>query len=102
VYALTGPVRGGNGSRSMRALVAAGLALFLVLSAATPHVHTGEHADESCAVCVARHADVPRTELPDLAPAAVVEATASLAIGLPPVDGAPLGAIPGQSPPRAA
>jgi hypothetical protein len=86
----------------MRAIVAAGLALFLVLTAAAPHVHTGPHGSEDCAVCVVRHADAARTETPDVAPVPVVAASPERAPVLPHLGGAPLGAIPGQSPPAGA
>jgi hypothetical protein len=84
----------------MRALIAAGLALFLVLTAAAPHVHSGPHGREDCAVCVARNADAAHPVTPDLEPVPVAIAAPERAPGLPPVSGAPLGAIPGQSPPR--
>jgi hypothetical protein len=84
----------------MRALLAAGLALFLVVTAAAPHVHA--HGPEQCAVCVVRNADVAHDETPDVAPAAHLLGAAPCAPGLPPVFGAPLGAIPGQSPPAGA
>jgi hypothetical protein len=83
------------------ALVAAGLALLLVLTAAAPHVHTGPHGEHDCAVCLVRTADAARSETPDVAPPALVVVSAPLAPGLAPVTGAPLGAIPGQSPPAA-
>jgi hypothetical protein len=86
----------------MRALLAAGLALFLVLMAAAPHVHTGAHGDQDCAVCVVRHGDAARDETPDVAPAASVARAVELDVGLSPVFGAPLGAVPGQSPPAGA
>lgn len=88
--------------RMLRTVVAAGLALFLVFTAGAPHVHEGAHGVEHCAVCVARHADVPLGELPDLAPVPALAVEIQLAPGLAPVTGAPLGAIPGQSPPRSA
>jgi hypothetical protein len=83
----------------LRTVVAAGLALFLVFTAGAPHVHDGPHGSEHCAVCVARHADLPHDQVPDLAPAPTVAVEVQLAPGLAPVTGAPLGAIPGQSPP---
>ncbi|HEX9307656.1 MAG TPA: hypothetical protein VF894_09210 [Anaeromyxobacter sp.] len=86
----------------MRALLAAGLALFLALTAAAPHVHTGPRGSEDCVVCVVRHGDAARNEVPDLAPVAIVADAPQLELGLPPVSGAPLGAIPGQSPPAGA
>ncbi|BDG01562.1 hypothetical protein [Anaeromyxobacter oryzae] len=86
----------------MRALVAAGLAVFLVVTAAAPHVHTGPHGADDCAVCVVRHADAARTATPDVAPVVVVVAAPERAPVLPHLGGAPLGAVPGQSPPIAA
>jgi hypothetical protein len=85
----------------MRAVIAAALSLFLVLAALAPHVHVGPHGAEQCAVCVARGGDVAASQTPDVAPAAVPAGEAMLDPGLAPVSGAPLGAIPGQSPPRA-
>lgn len=85
----------------MRALVAATLAAYLALTALVPHVHYGE-ADgggHPCAVCQARTADVATHATPDLTPSPVLAGEVALAPGLPPVTGAPLGAIPGQSPP---
>jgi hypothetical protein len=87
----------------MRALVALGLSVFLVLSAGLPHIHTGgPHGAEACAVCVARNADAARDETPDVAPVAILAGKPVAVPGLPPVYGAPLGAVPGQSPPAAA
>ena len=86
----------------MRAIVAAFLALTLVVAAAAPHVHAQTVAGDECAVCTLRHTAPPRTELPHLAPAVIVEGDPSGAPELPPVSGAPLGAVPGQSPPPAA
>jgi len=85
----------------MRALLAAGLALFLVLTAAAPHVHPHSSGDE-CATCVLRHAAPPQSETPDVAPVVHAAGEAAPAPGLPPVAGFPLGAVPGQSPPAGA
>jgi hypothetical protein len=86
----------------MRALVAAVLALALVVAAVAPHVHAHAGSGDECAVCTLRHTAPPRSEIPDVAPAVVVSGDPSGAPGLPPVSGAPLGAVPGQSPPAAA
>ncbi len=86
----------------MRAFLAAGLALFLVLSAAAPHVHTDPRGADGCVVCVVRHGAAARNETPDVAPVTLVAAAPRIDLGLPPVSGAPLGAIPGQSPPSGA
>lgn len=85
----------------MRVLLAATLALHLVLTAFGPHVHTAAHGAEECAVCLVRGAEAAGSSTPDLAPSALPAVAVVLAPGLPPVTGAPLGAIPGQSPPRA-
>lgn len=88
----------------MRALVAALLAFVLVVAAAVPHVH--EHATttggDECALCTVRHAAPPPSVTPDVEPIVQFASEAVGAPGLPPVFGAPLGAIPGQSPPSAA
>jgi hypothetical protein len=87
----------------MRVLVVAALSLYLALAALAPHVHlhaAGQGADE-CAVCAARSGEAATRQTPDLMPAAVLAGRVPLAPGLAPVSGAPLGAVPGQSPPRA-
>jgi hypothetical protein len=85
----------------MRALVAATLAAYLALTALVPHVHHDDAggASHPCAVCQARTADVATRATPDLSPSPVPAGDVVLAPGVPPVTGAPLGAIPGQSPP---
>jgi hypothetical protein len=91
----------------MRALCSALLGVLLLLSAAGPHVHAGtdaqqaSHGAEHCAVCAVRGADVARDATPDVTPRIVALGAAPLEPGVPPVTGAPLGAIPGQSPPCA-
>ena len=84
----------------MRALVAAALVFALAISVAGPHVHVGAET-HGCAVCVLHHTDVPRSEAPDVAPAVPDRGEVAASPALPPVTGAPLGAIPGQSPPAA-
>lgn len=85
----------------MRALAAAVLVLGLLVASAIPHVHVFGHGPEECTVCVVRGGDVARTETPDPAPEVVrAEAVVPEPV-VAPVTGAPLGAIPGQSPPAA-
>jgi hypothetical protein len=86
----------------MRALVAAALALSILLGVGAPHFHANGQGEASCAVCVLRHTDVPRADGPDVSPRVHTTAAVVVIPGLPPVDGAPLGAVPGQSPPPAA
>ena len=85
----------------MRALVAAALVALLAVSAAGPHVHVGFERHD-CSVCVLHHTDVPRSEAPEVAPIVQERGEVAASPGLPPVTGAPLGAIPGQSPPARA
>jgi hypothetical protein len=86
---------------AMRAVVAALLALILVVAAAAPHVHAHARgaAGDECALCTLRHTAPPPSALPDVVPTPTVEGEAACDAALPPVGGAPLGAIPGQSPP---
>jgi hypothetical protein len=86
----------------MRALVALLLAFALVATAAIPHVHVHATGGDECAVCVLRHTAPPRSEIPDVKPIVSLEGEAQPAPGVAPVCGAPLGAIPGQSPPAGA
>jgi hypothetical protein len=88
---------------SMRAVLAAALSVFLAFAALAPHTHAGVHGAEECAVCVAsgRSAEPARSQAPDVAPRAFTMEEPVLGPGLAPVLGAPLGAVPGQSPPRA-
>jgi hypothetical protein len=89
----------------LRTCVAAGVAALLAVSAVRPHVHdasTPDHADAPCAVCQLRSAEPARDLVLDLAPAVVPASEPLPPVGLPPVTGAPLGAVPGQSPPAAA
>ncbi len=87
----------------MRALVAAVLALALVTASAAHHVHAhAAAAGDECAVCTLRHTAPPGSAIPDAAPVVHVAGDPAGAPGLPPVCGAPLGAVPGQSPPAGA
>ncbi len=87
----------------MRALLASVLALILVAAVAVPHVHPHATAGgEECTLCTVRHAAPPASAEPEVAPIAHLEGAVAEDPGLPPVHGAPLGAVPGQSPPAAA
>jgi hypothetical protein len=85
----------------MRAVVAALLSLVLLAAAVAPHVHAHARgvAGDECALCTLRHTAPPPSALPDVVPTLTVEGDAACAAALPPVGGAPLGAVPGQSPP---
>jgi hypothetical protein len=84
----------------MRAVLAAALVLLLAAAVATPHVHTAPSSEE-CAACVARGGEVSESKVPDLSPLPVAAGDVELAPQSWPKEGAPLGAMPGQSPPRA-
>ena len=83
----------------MRRAAAALLAAVVVALAWAPHHHTVRDGDHDCPACIARAASEAHCEIPDLAPALVRWAAAEVI----PVEarpaGAPLGAVPGQSPP---
>ncbi len=81
--------------------LAAGLLVLVALVALPAHVHTGQRGAEPCAMCVARSGDVAHPETPQIAPATFPRGDVPIEPDAPPVRGAPLGAIPGQSPPAA-
>jgi hypothetical protein len=85
----------------MRSILAVLLAVAMLALAGAPHAHAHavEHDAPDCAACAMPRAAMPSVPALDLAPAPVVEATIELAPPIAPVTGAPLGAIPGQSPP---
>jgi hypothetical protein len=83
----------------MRAAVALVLSAVLVALSWAPHVHHGVRGDHDCPACVARCVDAARSETPDVAPQQVPLPGVVIApVEIEPA-GAPLGAIPGQSPP---
>lgn len=89
----------------MRALASLVLVFALVATVAEGHAHAAadDHGPERCAVCVLRSVDAAPSAAPGTAPPADREAGEVAApAGPPPVCGAPLGAIPGQSPPASA
>jgi hypothetical protein len=86
----------------MRSLLAAALAVILVGAAMGPHIHLGPHGDHDCVACQARGVEEARSETPDVAPERVrFLGLVQVPVEAPPA-GAPLGAIPGQSPPALA
>lgn len=86
----------------MRAFAAAVLALGLLVVAAIPHVHPPGHGTSECTACLARHGDVAHSETPDVAPSVPHAEPIVAEPPHAPVTGAPLGAVPGQSPPARA
>jgi len=83
----------------MRVGVAALLVAVLVAMAGAPHVHTAAHGDHDCPACIARTVDAARSEMPDLTPTLVEQRVEVVELVSIATVGAPLGAIPGQSPP---
>jgi len=85
----------------LRAFLAIAAAVLVALLAAAPHHHAAGPGAQECVACLTRTAEEAHSAVPDLAPRAAVAEQVPAAPGLPPVSGKPLGAIPGQSPPRA-
>jgi hypothetical protein len=85
--------------RRLGVAVAVVVAVAVSIAAAAPHVHAVRHAGEECVLCLARTGEVARSETPEVAPVLQPAGEPCRSPGLPPVSGAPLGAIPGQSPP---
>lgn len=85
--------------RHLLAIVASGL---IVLSIAAPHVHhPGPYGSHACQACVVRGAEEAGCATPEVAPRPLAPEAVPALPGVPPVCGLPLGAVPGQSPPRA-
>jgi hypothetical protein len=84
----------------VRALLAAAAILLVLLTAVAPHAHEGTLGRHACVACTAAAGEEAGRATIDVAPKPVVAAVTQPAPE-PPVTGAPLGAIPGQSPPAA-
>ncbi len=85
----------------MRGVIALGSILLVLATAGAPHVHGSALGSHACLACVAAGGEEAAPESPDVAPRSL--AVAAIADPAPesPVTGAPLGAVPGQSPPTA-
>jgi hypothetical protein len=85
---------------AVRTALAIIIAVFVLLGAVAPHEHATPLGTHACAACIAAGAEEACVAAIDVAPrpvfASEVRDTASPA----PAAGAPLGAVPGQSPPR--
>ncbi len=73
----------------------------LVIGLFGPHHHDDRLGDHACAACVASAAKVACDETPPVDRAEFPGELLPVPPGLSPVVGAPLGAVPGQSPPHA-
>jgi len=85
----------------VRALLAAAAALLVLLTAVAPHAHESALGRHACVACVAAGGEEAVCTSPDVTPRRLAVATVTQSAPEPPVTGAPLGAIPGQSPPAA-
>ena len=85
----------------MRAVVAVGVALLVLVTGLAPHAHEGRLGSHACAACVTASGDAASAATPDVAPRPLppTELAAIAVDSLAP--GFPLGAVSGQSPPRA-
>ncbi len=85
----------------VRFVFAIATAVLVLLAAGAPHAHDGRLGTHACAACLAAGAEAASCETPDVAPRRLVVAALPQVAPEPPVTGAPLGAVPGQSPPAA-
>ena len=84
----------------VRAVLAILACLLVAASAAAPHHHDSRLGDHGCAACVSSGAEVARDETPSVEAREGMPEAPHPAPGLAPVAGAPMGAVPGQSPPH--
>ena len=85
----------------MRVAVAIALVVFALLGAVAPHEHGGAFGTHACAACVAAGGEEAGPLTLDVAPQVHLAQMVAAPAGLAPAPGAPLGAVPGQSPPCA-
>ncbi len=85
----------------MRILVALAIAVALLAGVAAPHHHVGPAGEHECLACTVGSGLEARDETPPAAPTEAVGVAAAVEPPSVPACGAPLGAVPGQSPPSA-
>lgn len=85
-------------SGPVRSAAAAFLAILILATGVMPHVHEGQLGRHACVACVAAGGEA-HGAAPELAPPRPVFAEPAPSAPEAPVTGAPLGAVPGQSPP---
>lgn len=83
----------------MRTALAIATVLAVLLTAVAPHVHGGPLGDHGCLACVTAGAEEATPATPDVIPRALRVEPIQNAYLPPLASGAPLGAVPGQSPP---
>jgi hypothetical protein len=85
----------------VRTAVVISLLVYVLLGAVAPHEHGGSYGAHACAACLAAGAEEARAATPEVAPRAYWAAAAPVPAARSRAVGAPLGAVPGQSPPLA-
>jgi hypothetical protein len=85
----------------VRVLVAIATVALLLVGVAAPHQHAGHASAHECVACTVGGSLEARDETPRVDPARLAVAPAAAEPHGVPVSGAPLGAVPGQSPPLA-
>jgi hypothetical protein len=85
----------------VRVLVAIATAALLLVGLVAPHHHSTSGGVHECVACAVGGSLEARDVTPRLAPPPPAPLAAVAAPATDPVTGAPLGAIPGQSPPTA-
>jgi hypothetical protein len=83
----------------VRALVALATAVLLLAGVAAPHHHAAPGGTHECVACTVGTGLEARDSTPAVAPVVPLGVAVAALPGADPVTGAPLGAIPGQSPP---
>jgi hypothetical protein len=83
----------------VRAVLALAVAVLVASGAVASHAHAGPSGTHGCQACVAGSGEEAGSASPDLAPLPRVAEVPPAPPGPAPVFGAPLGAVPGQSPP---
>ncbi len=86
---------------AVRAALAIAISLLILTAAAAPHTHGGNLGTHGCLACVTAGGDETAPQSTEVVPRPAWHAVLPGEQTSPPVTGAPLGAIPGQSPPCA-
>jgi hypothetical protein len=85
----------------VRILVAIATAAVLLAGVAAPHHHAPAGGTHECVACTVGGGLEARDATPPLAPQAASPVVVAVAPAACPATGFPMGAVPGQSPPRA-
>jgi hypothetical protein len=83
----------------VRVLVALATAVLLLAGVAAPHHHASPGGSHECVACAVGTGLEAGDATPAIEPATPAGAAVASAPAADPVTGAPLGAVPGQSPP---